>query len=191
MYLTRRIEHREDIRSLSAIKDTGRYAATRAAEKFDDLYKQSSAAGGWYKTAGTNAAREAAGRVHDRYWPGEEPSGDGGVDSVRAFARSAATEGYQSARDGLGGLYGAWSASGTVREGFSNIVAQARAQARGDSGPSIGKTEVEDEESTIASGEPDGETAAGTSSLPTVANLLSAESTKSKNTGAVKGGGLL
>lgn len=44
MYLTRRIEHREDIRSLSTIKDAGKYAMRTAAVKFQGISRQ-----GWEK----------------------------------------------------------------------------------------------------------------------------------------------
>lgn len=137
MYMTRRVEHREDIRALSSIKDAGKYAARKAQATFDDLYAKGYTAGAAYGEAGRSAARATAGRMHNRYWPDEPPTASEGVESVRTFARNAASEGYKNASDALGGFYNTYSKSGTKRQGLSNLVSQAQAKARGDAGVDI------------------------------------------------------
>lgn len=132
MYMTRRVEHRDDIRAMASIKDAGKYAAKKAQATFDDLYARGYTAGAAYGEAGRSAARAAAGRMHDRYWPDEPPSKPEGVDSVRDFASKAASAGYKNASETLGGLYNTYSKSGTKRQGLANLVASAQARARGD-----------------------------------------------------------
>lgn len=132
MYMTRRVEHRDDIRALSSIKDAGKYAAKKAQATFDDLYAKGYTAGAAYGEAGRSAARAAAGRMHNRYWPDEPPTSPEGVDSVRDFATKAASAGYKNASETLGGLYNTYSKPGTKRQGLANLVASAQSKARSD-----------------------------------------------------------
>lgn len=69
MYMTRRIEHRDDIRRRDQIKDAGKWAYKRAGEKYDELYTKSytkweSANRMYQEEGGRFAARHAANKVY-------------------------------------------------------------------------------------------------------------------------------
>ena len=69
MYMTRRVEHRDDIRRRDQIKDAGKWAYKRAGEKYDELYSKSytkweSANRMYQEEGGRFAARHAANKVY-------------------------------------------------------------------------------------------------------------------------------
>lgn len=139
-YLTRRVEHREDIRTLSTIKDAGKIVAKHAAATFDDVLSQGYTAGASVREAGRNAARAAAG-----FAPSQALGRDSsGADSWSELVKSAASNGLETskttAKDATGtvnDLYKTYSKSNSAKEGLSNIVAQAQAKARGEDDPEI------------------------------------------------------
>ena len=87
IYMTRRVEHRDDIRGLSAIKDAGKYAARSAAAKWGDLSSRA------YGARGSGAyprpsARAAYGKFTDRW-----------LSTSTAASASASTEASADAND--------------------------------------------------------------------------------------------
>ena len=78
--MTRRVEHRDDIRSLDSIKDAGKFAYRTAAATFDDLYTRGYAA----SEAGRAAARAAADRMYGKYWP-TDPASSEGMEGWKVF----------------------------------------------------------------------------------------------------------
>lgn len=69
MYMTRRVEHRDDIRRRDQIKDAGKWAYKRAGEKYDEFYNKSytkweSANRMYQEEGGRFAARHAANKVY-------------------------------------------------------------------------------------------------------------------------------
>lgn len=70
MYMTRRIEHRDDIRRRDQIKDAGKWVYMRAGEKYNELYDKSytkweSANRIYQEEGGRFAARHAANKVYN------------------------------------------------------------------------------------------------------------------------------
>lgn len=132
MYLTRRIEHRDDIRSLSNVKDAGKLAARRAVARLDGFSKKGGLAGAGLGSAGKNAAQLAVNKfnagVSDN--PSKSEYLQAGKDAV-SQGLDASRIAAQSATEKLGSLTGA-NTSKATNEGLTNLFLRAQARARGD-----------------------------------------------------------
>jgi hypothetical protein len=136
MYMTRRMEHRDDIRALSNIKDAGKYMARSAAAKFGGVSKQSYAAGQGVGDAGKTAARDAAEKFSEK-WSSGSASASGYIEPWKQAAKDAASAGYGTAsRTGekLSEFYNKSGSGGSG--GISSLVARAQAKYRGESSES-------------------------------------------------------
>ena len=96
MYMTRRVEHRDDIRRRDQIKDAGKWAYKRAGEKYDELYNRSytkweSANRMYQEEGGRFAARHAANKVY-AHLLAKGASASEAVEAGREAARVVAQE---------------------------------------------------------------------------------------------------
>ncbi len=126
MYLTRRVEHREDLRALSNIKDAGKNAMRTAAAKFEDLSSRGYARGQEAGDAGRLAARSAAGKVSERLSRPSTATSEY-LEPWKQSAKDTASWGYEK----LGDLYNK-SGSSSGSGGISGLVSRAQAKVRGD-----------------------------------------------------------
>lgn len=142
MYLTRRVEHRDDIRTLNIIKDAGQLAAKHAVATFDQAMSKGSTAGAGIGEAGRNAARAAADTL------AKTTSSQGGDSTSWLEAvRSAANDGMDASRTAAQNAKEAYNKSGTMLGGLANVVTAAQAQARGEPSQDIvaSPTKLEDD----------------------------------------------
>ena len=135
MYMTRRVEHREDIRKRDMIKDASKNAARSAAATFDLLSSRGSDASTSIGDAGRAAARMAGGRSSSGT-PTQSMSNSERFDAGKQAAKDAASAGLDgsrmaamSAADKLGLTSG--SSNGPTGQGLSNLVSRVQANARG------------------------------------------------------------
>lgn len=122
IYMTRRVEHRDDIRHLSSIKDAGKYAARQAAARFERVSNRAYAHGRPYMEYGRSYARYAGDKASEGWLSGSqyaapyvqsgkdwaEPWKQSGKDYVQSgrewvepwkqSAKSAASSGYEGGR---------------------------------------------------------------------------------------------
>ena len=144
MYMTRRIEHREDIRLHDNIKDAGKHAARRAAKKFDGLSKTTSAGYATFGDAGRHAARIAAGKFQGG---STESSGsaseafEAGKQAAKSFAKDSLDISRIAARSATERLGSSSKTFAPVR-GLSDMVKRAQAQARDDAGTTAEKAKT-------------------------------------------------
>lgn len=144
IYLTRRIEHRDDIRSLSNIKDAGKYAARQAAARLERVSTRAAAQGrpvatyarsasdkvseGWASGSAAAAPYIQSGKEYLEPW---RQSGKEALEPWKQSARSAVSQGLDKAgraQEKLGQWY---NKEGGTGERFSGLVAKAQAKARG------------------------------------------------------------
>ncbi|KAK3710601.1 hypothetical protein LTR37_010228 [Vermiconidia calcicola] len=152
IYMNRRVDYREDIRSLSSIKDAGKYAARSAAAKLRGWSSRGYAAGQGVGDAGRSAGRDATDKFNERWASGSayaSPWFEAGKQAARSGGgvasdylepwKQAAKPWTQAAKSRidnsrtaakLGDLYNK-SASGSGG-GLSKYVSRAQAKYRGD-----------------------------------------------------------
>jgi hypothetical protein len=131
MYMTRRVEHRDDIRALSNIKDAGKYAARQAAANFERFSNKAYATGRPVAESGKSYAKSAGGKVSEGWTSGSAyaaPYLQSGKEYLEPWKQSA--KGVASrAQEKLGALY---NRGGGTGEGISGLVARAQAKAKGE-----------------------------------------------------------
>ena len=144
MYLTRRIEHRDDIRKRDVFKDAGKYAARSAAAKWDALYNKGSATGTSFGDAGKAAYTQAQAKfAARRSAEGKSSTGsqnEGGSTSSyfeygKQAARKAANAGLDGSRMAAASAtekLGFSSKGGAGGGGISSLISRAQAKARSD-----------------------------------------------------------
>jgi hypothetical protein len=126
IYMTRRVEHRDDIRTSQYIKDAGRAAARQAAAHFE----RARAHGRPVAESGKSYAKSAGGKVSEGWASGSAaaaPYLQSGKEYLEPWKQSAKTAASR-AGEKLGGWY---AKSGGGGEGISGLVAKAQAKARG------------------------------------------------------------
>jgi [calcium/calmodulin-dependent protein kinase] kinase len=126
IYMTRRVEHRDDIRTSQYIKDAGRAAARQAAAHFE----RARAHGRPVAESGKSYAKSAGGKVSEGWASGSAaaaPYLQSGKEYLEPWKQSAKTAASR-AGEKLGGWY---ARSGGGGEGLSGLVAKAHAKARG------------------------------------------------------------
>ena len=149
IYMTRRVEHRDDIRALSNIKDAGKYAARQAVANFERFSNKAYATGRPVAESGKSYAKSAGGKVSEGWTSGSAyaapylQSGKEYLEPWKQSAKSAVSSGNEylepwkqsaksavsSGKEKLGALY---NRSGGTGEGFSGLVARAQAKAKGE-----------------------------------------------------------
>ena len=153
IYMTRRVEHRDDIRSLSNIKDAGKWAAAHAAAKFDRLSKRGHNFGRGVGDSSKSAANATTEKATKSWLSGSAYAGEyfeAGKQAAKSrgayaseylepwkqYAKSTASTGFdnsksaaKSAQEKLGALY---NRSGGTGEGWSSLVGRAQGKSRTD-----------------------------------------------------------
>ena len=135
IYMTRRVEHREDIRTSTYIKDAGRYAARQAAANFERFSNKAYERGRPMVESSKSYARSAGGKASESWTSGSAyaapylQSGKEYLEPWKQSAKSAASR----AGEKIGAFY---NKSGGPGESISGLVARAQAKARGDAAAS-------------------------------------------------------
>ena len=173
IYMTRRVEHREDIRALNAIKDAGKYAARSAAAKWERFQDRGYSAR-YVGESSRTAARAAAGKFNELWLSSSaaaaesteegKPVSRGRREYAREYfepwkqsAKSAASYGLDSSKLAAKSAQEKWGAFYSSRgygasEGLSGWV--SRTKSRGDpSDPATAGGEQTESPDALSTGE--------------------------------------
>jgi hypothetical protein len=187
IYMTRRVEHRDDIRALGSIKDAGKYAARQAAARFERVSNRAYATGRPVLESSKSYAKYAGDKAGEGWASGSAAaapylqSGKEYLEPWKQSAKSAVSSGLDKAGRAQE-RFGAWyNREGGKGEKFSGLVAKAQAKARGRSpGPSSIDTEspasVPPAESTQAQSTPAPEIVQSPTAVDAEETKLAAES---------------
>ena len=144
IYMTRWVEHRDDIRALGSIKDAGKYAARQAAARFERVSNRAYASGRPVLESSKSYAKYAGDKAGEGWASGSAAaapylqSGKEYLEPWKQSAKTAVSSGWDKAGRAQEKL-GAWySKEGGKGDKFSGLVAKAQAKARGRSpGPPV------------------------------------------------------
>ncbi|KAK5166304.1 uncharacterized protein LTR77_008565 [Saxophila tyrrhenica] len=164
IYMTRRVEHRDDIRALSNIKDAGKHAVRRAALRFDRLSSSGFATTQEASDAGRSAARSAADKLSGK-WATGSTSASEYLEPWKQTAKDTASRGYGK----MGDIY---SKSGGGGGKISDLVSRAQAKYRGEGSESSvpAKQAEATQQDATTTGQPDeASVTPAAPELPTVA----------------------
>ena len=152
VYMTRRVEHRDDIRTSQYIKDAGRAAARQAAAHFE----RAKVHGRPVVESGKSYAKSAGGKASESWASGSaaaapylqsgkeylEPWKQSGKEYLEPWKQSAKTAASR-AGEKLGGWYSKSGGGGSGGEGFSGLVAKAQAKTKAGRAGQEGETTEE------------------------------------------------